>query len=212
MSNVKGMCVLSWRYTTSLGPWVKVHSRQCRAGQCGGGVRPWLPTGKSDEVMTAVLSGFEFEVMDDEVQIVKEKLDTSYWPAYIRTESWHYWQDDWWAKMSKHYIVRLDANWHSNWHSNPTDVGNRIVVFRDMIPTFIPLWVERYKCDSSLQQFDFCSSSCFSRWGLLFLGECLANWTWYSLVVYMHFTVAMLIPQRCCNLLTAVPCMDEVWL
>ena len=34
-------------------------------GQCRGGVRPWLPTGKVYEVVTAVFTGFEFGVMDD---------------------------------------------------------------------------------------------------------------------------------------------------
>ena len=38
--------VLSGRFTTSLGHWVKVHSYQCGAGHCGGDVRPWLLTGK----------------------------------------------------------------------------------------------------------------------------------------------------------------------
>ena len=78
--------------------------------------------------------------------------------------------------------------------------------------TFIPLWVERYKCDSSLQQLDFWSSWSFelSRHRFHFPGKCLAKWTWDSLVVYMHFAVAMLIRQSCCILLTAVPCMDEM--
>ena len=40
-------------------------------------MRPWLPTGKAYKVVTAVFMGFEFEVMDDEVRVVKEKLGTS---------------------------------------------------------------------------------------------------------------------------------------
>ena len=40
---------------------------------------------KSDEVVASVFTGFEFKVMDDEAQVVKEKLDTRCWPAYIGT-------------------------------------------------------------------------------------------------------------------------------
>ena len=46
-------------------------------GQRRGGVRPWLPTGKVYEVVTAVFTGFDFEATDDEVRVVKEKLGTS---------------------------------------------------------------------------------------------------------------------------------------
>ena len=48
LSYFKGMGVSSWRFSTSLCPWVNVHSHQCGYGQCRGGVtvRPWLPTGK----------------------------------------------------------------------------------------------------------------------------------------------------------------------
>ena len=36
-------------------------------------------------MLTAVFAGFEFEVMDDQVQVVNEKLNTSRRPAYIGT-------------------------------------------------------------------------------------------------------------------------------
>ena len=40
---------------------------------------------KSDEVVMADFAGFEFKVVEDEVRVVKEKLDTSCWLAYIGT-------------------------------------------------------------------------------------------------------------------------------
>ena len=40
-------------------------------------MRPWLPTGKVYEAVTAVFLGFEFELIEDEVRVVKEKLGTS---------------------------------------------------------------------------------------------------------------------------------------
>ena len=46
-------------------------------GQCKGGVRPWLPTEKFDEVVTAAFTGFDFEG-DDEIRVVEDKLDTSW--------------------------------------------------------------------------------------------------------------------------------------
>ena len=130
-SHVTGMCVSSIRFTISLGPCVKVRRNQCEAGQCGSGVRPWLPTGKSGKVATAVLLGFEFEVMDDDVRVEHDKLDTNCWPAYTRTCSRI-------MTLLKPGVVRMtggrkwanihrwvDANRHSNWRSNPTDEGNR---------------------------------------------------------------------------------------
>ena len=124
-------------------------------GQCKGGVRPWLPTGKVWRGGDGSFCGLEFEVMDDEVRVVNEKLDTSCWPAYIRTcnrimillTGWPVGENE------ETYIDGLDAN------DIQTDTATQpvwaIAVFRGMILTFIPLWVERYKCDSTLQQFDF---------------------------------------------------------
>ena len=116
---------------------------------------------KSDEVVTADFSGFEFEVMDDEVRAINEKLDSSCWPAYngicnrfmTLLTGWPVGENE------ETYIDGLDAN------NIQTDTATQpmwaIAVFRVMMLTFIPLWVERYKCDSSLQQFDFWSLWCF---------------------------------------------------
>ena len=57
------------------------------------------------------------------------------------------------------YIIRLDANdIQTNTATQPMWA---IAVFRGMILTFISLWMEGCKCDSSLQQFGFWSSWCF---------------------------------------------------
>ena len=40
---------------------------------------------KSDAMVTVVFTGFEFEVMGDEFRMVKEKFDTSCWPAWFGT-------------------------------------------------------------------------------------------------------------------------------
>ena len=89
--------------------------------------------------------------MNDEVQVVKEKLDTSCWPAYIGTcnrimtllTGWPVGENE------ETYIDGLDAN------DIQTDTATQLVwaiaVFRGMILTFIPLWMERYKCHSLLQ-------------------------------------------------------------
>ena len=60
-----------------------------------------------------------------------------------------------------------------------------IAVFWGMILTCIPLWEERSKSDSSLQQFDFWSAWCLSYRGprFNFHREYSAKWTWDSLVV-----------------------------
>ena len=160
LSNVNGMCVSSWRFATSLGPWVNVSSM-------------WI-IGRVDVVWGL---GYQLEKFTrrwrqflrhlssswwtTEVRVVKEKLGTSCWPAYIGTcnrimtllTEWPVGENE------EIYIDGLDAN------DIQTDTVTQpvwaIAVFRGMILTFIPLWMERYKCDSSLQQFDFWSSWCF---------------------------------------------------
>ena len=109
---------------------------------------------------TAIFTGFEFELMDDEIRVAKEKLGTSCWPACIGTcnrimtllTGWPV------GGNEETYIDGLDAN------DIQTDTATQpvwaIAVFRGMILNLIPLWMERYKCDSSLQQFDFWSSWC----------------------------------------------------
>ena len=154
LSNVRGMSVSLWRL-------VNVQSHCCGAWAvhrwCGLGYQ----LGKSDEEVTAVFAGFEFEVMDDEVRVVDEKLDTSCWPAYIGTCNKNMTLLAGWplGENEETYIDGLNAN------DIQTDTAAQqlwaITVFSCMILTFIPLWVERYKCDSSMQQFDFWSSWCF---------------------------------------------------
>ena len=105
-----------------------------------------------------------------EFRVVNEKLDTSCWLAYIGTcnrimtllTGWPVGENE------ETYVDGIDTG------DIQTDTATQtmwaITVFRSMILTFIPLWVERYKCDSSLQQFDFWSSWCFelSRTSLSF--------------------------------------------
>ena len=96
-----------------------------------------------------------------EVRVVKEKLGTSCWPAYIWTCNRTMTLLTRWpvSESETTYINGLDAN------DIQTDTATQpvwaIAVFRGMILTFISLWMERYKCDSSLQQFDFWPSWCF---------------------------------------------------
>ena len=112
---------------------------------------------KSDEIVTAVFTGFEFEVMDDEVRGVKETRHPSCWPAYIGTckrimtllTGWPVGEND------ENYIDELANNIQTD---TATQTMWAITVFRGMMLTFNQLWVERYECDSSLQQFDFWSS------------------------------------------------------
>ena len=106
---------------------------------------------KSDKVVTAVFAGFEFEVMDDVFWVVNEKLNTSCWPAYIGTcnRIMTLLTGLPVGKNEETYIYGLYAN------DIQTDTATQpvwaIAVFRGMILTFIPLSVEWYKCDSSLQ-------------------------------------------------------------
>ena len=113
---------------------------------------------KSDEAVTAVFTGFDFKVMDDEVPVVNEKLDSSCWLAYIGTcnkivTGWLVGENE------ETYIDGLDAN------ETETDAASQpmwaIAVFGGMMMTLNPLWVERYKCDNSLQQFDIWWPWCF---------------------------------------------------
>ena len=184
-------------------------------GLCRGGVSPWLPTGKVWRGGDGSFCGLW--VRSDARRSSSGKRETRYqlltgqhrdgtcnrlmtlltgWPVGENEET---------------YINGLDAN------DIQTDTAAQpvwaIAVFRGMILTFIPLGVARYKCDSSLQQFDFWSSWCFelSRASFSFPPwECVAKWTWDSLVVSTHFAVEVLIRQSCCILLTAVPCTDEM--
>ena len=57
------------------------------------------------------------------------------------------------------YVDGFDANGIQA--GTATQIIWLIAVLRGMILTFIPLWVERYKCDSSFQQFDFSLSWVF---------------------------------------------------
>ena len=155
------MCVSSWRLESSLGPWVNVQSHRCGAWAvqrcCEALVTNWESLARR---WRQFLRTFEFEVMDDEVRVVNKKLDTSCWPAYIGTCNGIMTLLTGWpgGENEETYINELDAN------NIQTDTATQpvwaIVVFRGMVLT-IPLWVERYKCDSSLQQFDFWSSWCF---------------------------------------------------
>ena len=72
-------------------------------GQCRGGVRPWLPTGK---VWRGDDSFYGLCVRSD--GRISSSGRRSSTPAADRptsrpaTESWHHWQGDQWAKMGKH--------------------------------------------------------------------------------------------------------------
>ena len=143
LSNVNGMCVSSWRFATSLGPCVNVHSYQYGSlvvwRWCEALVTNWKSLRGGDGSFT----GFQFELMDDEVRVVNEKLGTSCWLAYIGTcnrimtllTGWPVGENE------ETYIDRLDAN------DIQTDTATQpvwaIAVFRCMILTFIPLWMER---------------------------------------------------------------------
>ena len=67
---------------------------------------------KSNKEVTAVFTGFKFEVMDDDVRVVKEKLHTSCGPAYIGTCNriitlWTGWPV---GENEETYIDGFDAN------------------------------------------------------------------------------------------------------
>ena len=90
LSNVRGMCVLSWRLDTSLGPWSLGKCTKSLMWSLGSaevvcGLDYQLE--KSDQVVTEIYVGFEFEVMT--------------------SESLHCWQGDRWAKMRKHTSMGL---------------------------------------------------------------------------------------------------------
>ena len=127
VSNVKGLCVSSWRFATSLGLWVNAQSHQCGAGQCRGGVWPWLPAGKfwqgGDSNFYGLWvrdggqrsSGGKRETRHQLLTVLHRDLqqnhDTVYKvPGKRKWRNIHRWV---WCER------------HSNWHSNPTDVGNR---------------------------------------------------------------------------------------
>ena len=130
-------------------------------GQCTGGVRPWLPTGKVWRGGDGSFCGLWVRSDGRRCSSGRRKLDTSCWPAYIGTCNRIMTVLTGWpaGENEETYIYGLDAN------DIQTDTATQpvwaIAVFRGMILTFIPLWVERYKCDSSLRQFDFWSSWCF---------------------------------------------------
>ena len=66
--------------------WLAADTFQCYLTMVSVGMvwdLAWLPTGKVRRGGDGSFMGFEFEVMDDEVRMVKEKLDTSCWPAYM---------------------------------------------------------------------------------------------------------------------------------
>ena len=155
LSNVNGMCVSLWRFATSLGPWVNVQSHQCGS---------WVVLRWCEALVTnwkRLRGGNGMELMDDEVRVVEEEIGASCWPASIGTcnriktllTGWPMGENE------ETYTDGLDVNDFQT-HTATQPVW-AIAVFRGMILTFIPLWMERYKCDSSLQQFDFWLSWCF---------------------------------------------------
>ena len=121
-------------------------------GQCRGGASPCLPTGK---VWRASFLWWSLELMDDEDRVLDEKLDTSCWPANIKPcnrimtllTGWPV------GEIEETYIGGLDAN------DIQTDTAAQpmwaIAVFSGIILPFTPLWMERCRCDSSLQRFRF---------------------------------------------------------
>ena len=159
--DVNCMCVSSWRFATILGPWVKVHSQQCGTGQCGGVVlrSTWSPIGKAlrggDGSFIRLWFGGDWQRSSSGTRETQHQLLTSLHRNLQQnhdTVDTRCWQDDRWAKMSNAYISGLDVT------VNQTDAATQpiwtIATFRGIILTFIPMRVERYKCDSSLKQFD----------------------------------------------------------
>ena len=143
----------------SLGQCTKVINVE--PGQCRGDVRLWLPTGKVWRGGDGSFCGLWIR------RYGRRSLSGKWGTRYQLLTGLH--RD----LQHNHYIVdrviggRKWGNihqwaWcerHSNWHSNPTGVGNHSLQRHDT--DIIPLWVEWYKCDGSLQQFDFWSPRCF---------------------------------------------------
>ena len=139
LSNINDMCVSSWRFATSLGPWVNVQSHQYGYlvvwRWCEALVTNWKSLRGGD----GSFKGFEFEQMVDEVRVVKEKLSTSCWPAYIGTCNRNMTLLTGWpvGENEETYIDGLDAkNIQTDAATQPVGA---IAVFRGMILTFIPL-------------------------------------------------------------------------
>ena len=167
---------------------------------------------KSGEGVTAVFTGFELDVMDHKIWVVKEKFNTSCWPTYIKTcnrimtllAGWPV------GKNEETYIHGLDAN-NIKTAQQPNRCGQSQSSEAWYWSSFHYEW-------SDIGLTVHCSSLILGRRDVLsyrgphfhFPGECLVKWTWDSLVVYMHFEVAILICQSGCILLTAVPCMGEM--
>ena len=146
--------------------------------------------------------------MDNKVRVVKENLDTSSWPAYIGTCN---------------RIMTLLTGWSAGEDEEKyTPMGSMRTTFKlSQQPNrcgkskFSEAWYwQSFHCEwSDLSVTVHCNSLISGRRNVLSYlgprfdlpGEYLAKWTWDSLVVYMHFAAAMLIRQRCCTLLTAVP-------
>ena len=161
LSNARGMCVSLWRLETTLGPWVKVQSHRCGAlavqGWCEALVTNWKSltrwwrhfcglwlrsNGRRSssgrrETRYQLLTGLHRDLQQNH-----DTVDRG--PGGRKWGNIHRWA--WWEH------IQTDTATQPVW---------AIAVFSAMILTFIPLWVERYKCDSSLQQFEFWSSWCF---------------------------------------------------
>ena len=205
LSNVKGMRVSSWRFTTSLGGTLGKSTHQWGAGQCGGGVRPWLPTGKvwwgDDSSITGLWvrgdgrrssSGIHVKLLASLHRDLQQNHDT------VDSMTW--------AEMSKHSSMALVRT------TIQTDAATQPMwgkaVFRGLLITFIPLWVERYAWQFIASVW-FLVVVIFGYRGTPFSSpreKCLPKWTWDSIVSYMHIAVAMLPRKRCCISLTVVPC------
>ena len=161
--NVKGMCVSSCRFATSLGPWLKVQSHDVESGQCRGGVRPLLPTGTVWGGGDGRFCGLGVRGDGRRSSRCKRETRHQLLTCLHRDLQQNHDTVDRVTGGRKWGNIHRWVWWeiHSNWHGNPTDVGNRSLQRHGMILTFTPLWVERHKCDNALQQFDFWSSWCF---------------------------------------------------
>ena len=128
LSNVNGMCVPSWRFATSLGPWVNVQSPQCGS---------WV-------VFTEVVWGLGYQLEKS------TSGDGNFYGLWVRAdgrrsssgkrETRHQLLTGLHRDLQQNHgtvdMVTGGRKWgnihrwawcerHSNWHNSPTGVGNR---------------------------------------------------------------------------------------
>ena len=133
LSNVNGMCVSSWRFATSLGPWVNIQSHQCGSlvvwRWCEAVVTNWRSLRGGDHSFYGLWVGADGRRSSSGKRETRHQLLTGlYWDLQQNHDTVDRVAGGWkWGNIHRWAWCER----HSNWHSNPTGAGSRSIQRHD---------------------------------------------------------------------------------